>query len=150
MPLLLQHENYSPHEFMFHYCAKEIHAVRYRPRHGMITWKAHYATPKWIEGTEGCSGLCHDCYSHGIVRHNPPLLFDITSDPSENHPLNPQEPQYRNIIKKIKAAVKEHQDHVEDVPNQLDLNTIWHFSRLQPCCNFPFCSCTENVTHTHP
>ena len=36
LPLLQKTTLVSPHEFMFHYCGTEVHAVRYRPREGIM------------------------------------------------------------------------------------------------------------------
>lgn len=37
MPLLKHEVHHAPTEFMYHYCAMELHAVRYRPGHGITT-----------------------------------------------------------------------------------------------------------------
>lgn len=34
-PLILGEANQSPHDFLFHYCGKDIHAARYIPKDGM-------------------------------------------------------------------------------------------------------------------
>ena len=57
MPLLTRQTNITSHEIMIHYCAKAIHAVRYRPRTGKTVWKTHFMTPKFTPGTEGCFGM---------------------------------------------------------------------------------------------
>lgn len=146
MPLLTQQQQISPHEFMFHYCAKKIHAVRYRPRDGTTTWKAHFKTPKWIPGTQGCRGMCHECYEESsLITHNPPLLFDITADPSESQPIESNSIEYKEVIYLINMVVIQHIKTVSIVPNQLDKNTLFDMAGLQPCCNYPFCSCTENI-----
>lgn len=149
MPLLKQQVDYSPNEFMFHYCAKAIHAVRYRPRHGTTTWKAHFATPKWTQGTQSCfgSGVC-GCYGNKVTIHDPPLLFDITTDPGEMNPIDPSNQQHKDIIQQIKVAVSKHQEYVKPVPSQLDV-VLWR-PWLQSCCNYPYCKCIENFTRlTH-
>ncbi|KXJ23535.1 steryl-sulfatase [Exaiptasia diaphana] len=150
MPLLTQQQKVSPHEFMFHYCAKEIHAVRYRPRDGKTTWKAHFKTPKWIDGTQVCYGLCL-CYEGFSVDQNPPLLYDITTDPTESHPLDPNDKVYKKVLQSINKAVDDHTRSIDEVPNQLDNNNWWRggFSGVQPCCNPPFCSCSEDGKTKH-
>lgn len=141
MPLLTQKSPVSPHEYLFHYCAKAIHAVRYRPRDGVTTWKAHYITPKWYPGTQACFGhaVCH-CYRNVHV-HQTPLLFDITQDPSESRPLDSSSATYKSVMEHIDSAVQEHMRGVTQVPDQMDKN-FWYPS-LQQCCNFPYCSCKE-------
>jgi arylsulfatase A-like enzyme len=145
MPLLKQQVQYSPNEFMFHYCAKAIHAVRYRPRHGTTTWKAHFMTPKWTEGTQACFGfaVC-GCYGNDVNTHDPPLLYDITNDPAEMNPIDPSDQQYKDVINHIASAVSQHQKEMKPVPSQLDIS-FWR-PWLQSCCNYPYCKCSENVT----
>ena len=143
LPLLTQKSQISPHKFLFHYCAKSIHAVRYRPENGDTIWKAHYITPKWTPvGTEACFGygLCH-CYGDDVDVQSPPLLYDITKDPSEKSPLDPNSSEYKGIMELINAAVNEHKLGVHQVPNQLD-GTGFHRHLVQ-CCASPFCTCTE-------
>lgn len=145
IPLLKQEVAVSPHEFMFHYCGTAIHAVRYRPRVGNITWKAHFITPIWSPGKQECNrqrnGYCA-CFGD-VVHHDPPLLYDIAHDPYERKKHNAS--QHKDIIAKIKRATKEHKSSVKPVPSQMSYpKNAWSLF-LQPCCNFPYCSCVENV-----
>ena len=145
MPLLTQQTNITSHETMIHYCAKAIHAVRYRPRTGNTVWKAHLVTPVFNPGTDACigKGACH-CYGDAVTIHNPPLLFDLTEDPSENNPISNQDPRYKPVIDVITKAVEEHKLTVEEVPDQIALRLPRPL--LQVCCNPPWCSCKENVS----
>ena len=79
MPLLKQKVQYSPGEFMYHYCAMELHAVRYRPRHGPTTWKAVFVTPKWAPSADHCSDDNCECYGDDVHYEDPVLLFNITA-----------------------------------------------------------------------
>lgn len=144
LPLLLQEETSSPHEFMFHYCGDEVHAVRYRPRSGNVTWKAHFATPNWNPGTEGCASTLSTCLWFGkhVTHHDPPLLYDISSDPYERHPLDTA--SYQVLIMTIKQAMDEHMQGIKPVPKQMGYPNAWWGVRRQPCCNFPYCSCVES------
>ncbi len=92
LPLLTQEEVVSPHQFMFHYCGTAIHAVRYRPPTGNVTWKAHFITPNWDPGTEECQRLSITCLCFGkhVTHQDPPLLYDIMNDPYERHQLIPR------------------------------------------------------------
>ena len=144
-PLLTKKESISPHEFMFHYCGTAIHAVRYRPRSGEVTWKAHFVTPKWAPGKEECPATLYcRCFGEAVEEHNPPLLYDITNDPYERRQLDPSTEVHRDVINKMKEAIKKHKPTVKSVPNQLGYPNAWWSPHLQPCCNFPFCSCTES------
>ena len=145
MSLLTRQTNITSHEIMIHYCAKAIHAVRYRPRTGKTVWKTHFMTPKFTPGTEGCFGhaVCH-CYGDAVTVHDPPLLFDLTDDPSESRPILLDDHRYKPVIDAISKAIDEHKQSVVEVPSELDsyLLSPWR----QVCCNPPWCSCKENVT----
>lgn len=145
IPLLTQQSNISSHEIMIHYCAKSIHAVRYRPRKGKEIYKAHFFTPKFTPGTEGCFGesLC-SCYGSSVIAHEPPLLFDLTHDPGESFPLEPDSNQYKQVMDVINKAVEEHNKSVVEVPAELD--SYLPSPRRQVCCHPPWCSCKENVS----
>jgi hypothetical protein len=64
-------------------------------------WKVHYATPNWVEGTEGCGYLC-DCTGTDISWHDPPLLYNIGKDPSERNLL--QAHQYPEVTANFPQA----------------------------------------------
>ena len=145
LPLLKREETVSPHEFMFHYCGSALHAVRYRPREGNVTWKSHFITPIWSTGKQECEreDIVCGCFGDDVVHHDPPLLYDITNDPYEHHQLDAK--QHQDIIFKMKEAMKEHKTGVKPVPSQLSYpNNVWN-PFLQPCCNFPYCSCVEKA-----
>ena len=144
LPLLTRKSKVSSHDFIFHYCGNQIHAVRFHPRNSDIVWKAHLMTPQWTNGTDYCidKGVC-DCHGDRVTVHKQPLLFDITNDPAENAPIAADIPKYQEVMKHIYPAIKVHKESIEIVPNQLEVyKTIFHPS-LQMCCNFPFCSCKE-------
>ncbi|XP_061483032.1 arylsulfatase H-like isoform X2 [Rhineura floridana] len=147
MPLLQGSVEHSEHEFMFHYCGMHLHATRWYQKDSGNTWKAHYMTPVFHpEGASGCykTRFC-PCSGEGVRHHNPPLLFDLSKDPSEAMPLSPDtEPLFQAVLKSIDRAVEEHRRTLRPVPQQLSLdNTIWK-PWLQPCCGtFPFCSCDK-------
>lgn len=146
LPLLTQEQSRSPHKFMFHYCGTSIHAVRYRPHLGNVTWKAHFITPNWSPGTEACPHLSTTCacFDNDVSIEDPPLLYDITNDPYERHQLDPSAIEYKEVINKMKEAMTSHRLGVKPVSNQLGYPNAWWTPRLQPCCNFPFCSCVES------
>uniref|UniRef100_A0A6J0T944 Arylsulfatase D-like n=1 Tax=Pogona vitticeps TaxID=103695 RepID=A0A6J0T944_9SAUR len=147
MPLLLGLVEHSEHKFMFHYCGVNIHAVRWHQKETGSTWKAHYVTPVFQpEGSGGCykTRFC-PCFGKGVTRHNPPLLFDLSRDPSEAVPLSPDtEPLFHMVLERIEKAVEEHQKTLTPVPQQLSVFNIMWKPWLQPCCGtFPFCQCDK-------
>ena len=130
---------------MFHYCGEAIHAVRYRPPTGNVTWKAHFITPNWDPGTESCaktSLITCVCFGKRVTRHDPPLLYDITNDQYEINQLDTR--QYQDVVEKIKEGMKEHMQGVRPVPKQMGYPNAWWSPFRQPCCNFPYCSCVES------
>ncbi|XP_069731815.1 arylsulfatase D-like isoform X2 [Phaenicophaeus curvirostris] len=147
LPLLQGTVVHSGHEFMFHYCGVFLHAVRWHQKDSGTIWKAHYATPVFQPEASGACfgrGIC-PCFGDGVTHHDPPLLFDLSKDPSEANPLSTDtEPLFDTVTRRIRKAVEEHRKTLTPVPEQLSLyNNIWK-PWLQPCCGtFPFCWCDE-------
>ena len=144
LPLLTNQTQQSSHEFIFHYCADQIHAVRYHPKNSDTVWKAHFMTPKWTEGTDTCTGrgLCM-CHGDEVNIQDPPLLYDVTDDPAESSPIAAEMPEYKEVMKDIYPALKQHKEGIESVPCQLGRMVNFVHPRLQMCCNFPYCTCKE-------
>lgn len=149
MPLLQGLVPNSDHEFMFHYCAEYLHAVRWQQTSSDTVWKVHYISPKFSrEGAGACYGfkLCA-CSGERAIYHVPPLLYNLSNDPSEMNPLPNDSELYDEVLQTIQRAVARHNATLHAVPQQLyGLNNLWD-PRLQPCCGtFPFCWCNkENV-----
>ncbi|XP_053164905.1 arylsulfatase H-like [Hemicordylus capensis] len=144
----------SEHKFMFHYCGSYLHAVRWHQKESGALWKAHYVTPNFTpEGAGACYGtrVCA-CSGESVTHHNPPVLYDLSCDPSEANPLSPgSEPLFNIIVSQVERAVEEHRQALTPVPQQLDLyNTVWK-PWLQPCCGrFPFCWCSKRFSFVSP
>ncbi|XP_058042722.1 arylsulfatase D-like isoform X2 [Ahaetulla prasina] len=153
LPLLQQKIKHSEHEFLFHYCGSYLHAARWHQKDSGALWKAHYVTPIFsTEDAGGCygKGIC-PCSGEGVIHHVPPLLFDLSRDPSEAIPLSETtEPHFQEILKKIDDAVAKHRRTLTPVPQQLSYyNIIWK-PWLQPCCGtFPFCWCDKEGANIH-
>ncbi|XP_077150821.1 arylsulfatase H-like [Ranitomeya variabilis] len=153
MPLLTKKTPHSEHEFLYHYCGTTLHAVRYHQKESGAIWKVHYMTPVFNpDGAVGCYDILYcGCEGDQVTNHDPPLLFELSADPSESNPLDPQlEPQYSAVLKRIKMAVAEHQETISEVPMQFSfLNNVWR-PWLQPCCGtFPFCWCDKEDHYDH-
>lgn len=144
MPLLQGKTQHSDHEFLFHYCNFYLNAVRWRPRNSTSTWKAFFFTPKFSpEGANGCFST-HVCFCHGhsVSYHHPPLLFDISKDPTERNPVTPAtEPRFQEVLDTIQQAVDRHTKTLKAVPNQLSLGNIVWKPWLQMCCSPSGLSC---------
>lgn len=142
LPLLRKESAAASHEFLFHYCGIHIHAVRYTPRDGSGTWKVHFMSPN----PALCTYVCH-CYGSYVLRHDPPLIFHLDSDPSESRPLSERDdPSVARVRAAVAEAVAKHKASLQLVPQQFDFfHSVWR-PWLQPCCSYPFCSCHENYT----
>eukprot|EP00058_Branchiostoma_floridae_P020948 XP_002606438.1 hypothetical protein BRAFLDRAFT_67690 [Branchiostoma floridae] len=147
LPLLGGAEVTSPHDFLFHYCDEYVHAVRYRPKEGNVTWKAHFVSYNWDPGTTGCytTFICR-CGGPEVTYNDPPLLYDVTNDPAEDRPISAvSDPRYAVVIDVIKKAVEEQNESLTDVKKQFGISNFIPLPWLQECCNFPFCDCQEDV-----
>ncbi|XP_077002654.1 arylsulfatase F-like isoform X2 [Tamandua tetradactyla] len=144
LPLLKGDVQHSDHEFLFHYCGIYLHAARWHQKNSGAIWKVHYVTPNFEgKGSGGCyKSLFCQCTGENVTVHNPPLLFDLSKDPSESTPLSRDtEPLYDLVMTKVGKALGRHQETLTEVPQQLsdyNNNSMW----LWPCCGvFPFCLC---------
>ncbi|XP_069320616.1 arylsulfatase D isoform X1 [Eulemur rufifrons] len=152
VPLLQGADVHSAHEFLFHYCGKNLHAARWHQKESGRVWKVHYMTPQFHpEGAGACygRGTC-PCSGEGVTHHSPPLLFDLSADPSEARPLSPAlEPLYHTVLARVGEAVARHRETLSPVPEQFSVSNIMWKPWLQPCCgHFPFCSCQEDEDGT--
>lgn len=128
----------SKHEFMFHYCNDQLNAVRWHPQHSRSVWKAFYFTPNFYpENETACfhTQICF-CGPNAVTYHDPPLLFDLTTDPSETTPLTPDtEPAYSSILATINEAAEAHRRSVIPGESQLKQDRMLWRPWMQPCCS---------------
>ncbi|KAM8753178.1 arylsulfatase F-like [Rhynchonycteris naso] len=147
LPLLLGEVQRSEHEFLFHYCSAHLHAVRWHPRDSDSVWKVHYVTPVFQPpGAGACyETLYCQCTGPLVTYHDPPLLFDLSRDPSESTPLsNSTEPLYDVVLATVAAALTEHRKTITPVEYQLQSKLNRDHLWLKPCCGvFPFCLCDK-------
>lgn len=143
LPLLTGSVEKSPHNFLVHYCGTNIHAVRYIDENGNI-WKMHFRTPKFLPGTERCEYVCQ-CFGEHETHYTPPLFYNLKDDPYEAKLLKYDDPKYSKVTEKIHELLEKHKKSMPDVPSQFNFwSTLWRPS-LQPCCNFPYCNCKEEI-----
>ncbi|XP_055964622.1 LOW QUALITY PROTEIN: arylsulfatase L-like [Sorex fumeus] len=148
LPLLLG-TGQGGHEFLMHYCENLLHAVRWYQAETGAVWKVHYVTPRFHPpGAGACygRGVC-PCSGPGVIEHDPPLLFNLASDPGETRPLSVHtEPRFPEVVARVRRAVEEHRRTVSPVALQLDAGNVWK-PWLQPCCGrFPLCWCDDHET----
>eukprot|EP00117_Sycon_ciliatum_P041747 scpid61253/ scgid30482/ Arylsulfatase A; Cerebroside-sulfatase len=123
----------SPRDHVFYYSGKFLMAAR------LNQYKAHFYT---------MGSHCHNDYpdvdcrgSTRLQAHNPPLLFDLYSDPKERYPLDTE--TYASVATAIHDLVLEHNKTMTFAPPQIGINNS-HDN--YPCCN-P--SCTPRPTCCH-
>jgi arylsulfatase A-like enzyme len=96
-PVLMGHGK-SPREEMFYYRGDELFAVR------KGSFKAHFKTQAG--------------YGQPMPeQHDPPLLYNLSHDPSERFDLSEQQAE---ALAAIASLVEEHRRTLQDVPNQLE------------------------------
>ncbi|XP_033124455.1 arylsulfatase G-like isoform X1 [Anneissia japonica] len=105
----------------------EFDAIRYNQ------YKAIYRSG----GVKGCGGVKGD-----IQRHNPPLIFNLLTDPGEEHPLDTQSNEYQDAYTHIKLARMRMDRSIFQ-----DNTTVADYSQspdAEPCCNpnHVVCRCT--------
>ncbi|XP_054479985.1 steryl-sulfatase isoform X2 [Anoplopoma fimbria] len=139
----------STHEFLFHYCNIHLNAVRWHPQNSSSVWKAFYFTPNFYPENETACFHTHTCFCSAdyVTYHDPPLLFDLTRDPSETTPLTPDtEPAFHSVLAVMDEAVETHRRSVKPVESQMSTwNLVWK-PWLQPCCSTltQLCQCQQD------
>mmetsp|Transcript_9046 Transcript_9046/g.14705 ORF Transcript_9046/g.14705 Transcript_9046/m.14705 type:complete len:526 (+) Transcript_9046:1156-2733(+) len=144
----------TPYEYMFHYCGKNLAAVRQVLVDGTVV-KYHLLTQKWKN--KGNTALCSECCPYGIfafggkggslcncrvgvdAEEHPldsPVVYDMTNDMYESVPLTeatfPGGPGvYRSSLAALRAAVQKHRGTIKRSKNQLIGFSPFNF----PCCN---------------
>ena len=98
LPLLKGESMEEVRDVYFFYRGTRIYAARKGP------WKAHFIT-EWEYESD-----------NQYTEHDPPLLFHLDHDPSEQYNLAEQHPE---IIEEIEAAIASHQANLVARPDQL-------------------------------
>ena len=88
-------------DVVYYYDSDRLHAIRKGP------WKAHFIT--------------HASYSpEAPIPHDPPLLYNIESDPSERFNISKEHPE---VIEALKKEYEKHKAGIKPVPPLLDAVT---------------------------
>ncbi|MBN3303067.1 STS sulfatase, partial [Amia calva] len=149
MPLLQGRVTRSNHEFLFHYCNAYLNAVRWHPRQSDSVWKAFFFTPDFYPENSTLCLHTHTCFctEEYVTFHDPPLLFDLSKDPTESNPLTPEtESNFQPVLDAIREAVALHTSTLTVAPDQFSFsNSVWK-PWLQPCCTSlsELCVCDED------
>ncbi len=89
----------SPRKSMLYYRGRKLMAARLGP------WKAHFLTQAGYGQKDP-------------EAHDPPLLFQLEHDPSEQHDVAKDHPE---VIADIRKLVAEHEAGLQAPPSQLEL-----------------------------
>ncbi|XP_028320926.1 steryl-sulfatase [Gouania willdenowi] len=148
MDLLQRKVKRSNHEFLFHYCNAYLNAVRWHPKNSTQVWKAFYFTPNFSPEDQTACFNTHVCFCTPdyVTYHNPPLLFDLSRDPSETTPLTPDtEPAFYSVVAAMQEAASAHGRSVIPVESQFSGNNVMWKPWLQPCCSTlrQLCQCQQ-------
>ena len=141
IPLMKGMIGVEHHKFLFHYCGSYLHGVTF-VQDAYHVWKAYFFTPKYKNKDEDkCHYVC-TCFGSGKEQHVPLQLFNLVTDISETRDVHDYHP---DVVKIINEAVNKHSSSIDlsQVESQFDFwNSVWK-PHLQPCCNYPVCSCRE-------
>ncbi|XP_029329644.1 arylsulfatase E-like [Mus caroli] len=156
MPLLRGGAGRSAHEVLLHYCEVFLHAARLVQRERGKVWKVHFATPTFDPpGSGSCAGpdgghdggdgeeeagaapqarLC-PCVGAAVTPHDPPLLYELTSDPGEARPLSPgAEPGLAAVVSRVRQEHDRVWRSLSQAKQQLGSLYVLPRPWLQPCC----------------
>lgn len=127
---------------VFFYCNRHLMAVR------LGAYKVHYITSKIFDSAH-TENWCRDgipakdwyvsqtCLDKDLINEDPPLVYDLETDPYELYPLNPMHEKLVSVLEMVNKIVKEHKERLTAVPDQMGKFT----PKVLPCCDYPKCTC---------
>lgn len=120
-----------------------------------ILTTAYWHCQAW-DGLDSClfiftSGTTHsgttpdkDCPASAVLKdHDPPLIFDLEADPSENYPLRVDTPDIETMLQQIQKVKQQFEASMVFGESQISKGTD---PNLEPCCN-PQCSPKPTCCH---
>uniref|UniRef100_A0A7S3PJ43 Sulfatase N-terminal domain-containing protein n=1 Tax=Aplanochytrium stocchinoi TaxID=215587 RepID=A0A7S3PJ43_9STRA len=130
------------------YVGDVLSAVRIESR-----YKAMIYTTVWEEGYACPTATMCECVGNAVTKHDPPLLYDIRTDPGEENVLTADSfSKYDEIMEKVNRALEKHQKTIDQFPNQESQVKMTQTPLLLPhvCCDFPrSCQCNKETLHSH-
>ena len=124
--------------FIFHYCDRSLQAVTYSDVEGPKVWKVHFSVSKVAEDTRGC-------YGNDVDYYDPPLVYELTSDPGESKQLGIDDHLVAKAVQETLKAIAAHNSTIKYAESQLSMQRL--FISMQLCCNPPLCYCREEYPH---
>lgn len=140
----------SPHNLTYYYCKNKLFAVRYKD------YKIHFYTTPYTSDDDmlrDCPGgfrlnskliPCQYGFCDGdyVKKQDPPLIYDIAEDISEQWPLAADSlpSDDKNILDVVDKLIEEHRQTLVDapVPLKMDWKDIWN-RQYVPCHDPPKC-----------
>ncbi|XP_078798509.1 steryl-sulfatase isoform X4 [Oryzias latipes] len=128
---------------------EEVHGGSNGVYKGTSVWKAFFFTPNFYpEGKAACfhTHVCF-CTPDYVTYHDPPLLFDLSKDPSESRPLTADtEPAFWAVLAAMEEAADSHRRSVQPVESQFSADKLMWKPWLQPCCSTfrQLCRCQQD------
>jgi len=156
---LLGRSNVRIHDFLYHHCGIDIHAIRWHKAGGKV-YKLVVKEPEYKKGrlSDGsgahCGGFCpcfEDSRNQKVFTHAQPKLYRIDKDPGENNPLRIHSFEYRQNVPRMKREIEKQKEHEMRNNMRCQLGDMWRVLPapwLQPCCNFPKCNCDKSMEPT--
>ncbi|KAI1887994.1 hypothetical protein AGOR_G00180480 [Albula goreensis] len=134
MSEILFRDGPSKREVMFYYPTSP--SEKYGPFAVRLgRYKAHYFTKGSIKSSTTPDQDCHE--TAFLKHHDPPLLFDLEADPSENYNLaTPEHPEYEAVLQLIRDVKAEFEAGMVFGEAQVGKGTD---PTLEPCCT-PQCT----------
>ncbi|KAK7084754.1 hypothetical protein SK128_001903 [Halocaridina rubra] len=132
--LLFRQSNAEPRVFL-HHCAKSIHALRWAKEN--YVYKMFLKRHKYHENSTQCGwGIYAFCNCFDVWDiSDEPLLFDLSRDVYEDHPISPNTSEYQEVVGYLRSYLSDWEDSVHYPPSQF--NSVWnsmHSFWLQPVC----------------
>jgi len=100
---------------------------------------------KGVYFTGGGATACNGGVGPG-VQHNPPLIFDLRSDPAEAHPVQPSDQRYNAALRQIQAASNDFRQSLRG--DMISRANTDNDPTVMACCNpkNPVCRCSCSPT----
>jgi len=90
---------------IFHFCESDIFAMRVE--HENTSYKMVFKSHNM--DMSGLCGRC-SCYHRDVLKHSPPLLYNLDEDPSELSALDVASPKYQDMVQRMQYHLKVIQD----------------------------------------
>ncbi|KAK4327232.1 hypothetical protein Pmani_002288 [Petrolisthes manimaculis] len=123
----------SPSRSLLHHCGREIHAVRLV--YNTQVYKLHMVGYKWSPGSTQCGwGSDTLCSCFDVIDYSHlPKLYELSSDPFEDHPVPENSTRYLQVTGIMKQFLAEWKARIPYPPSQYSnkWNTM-HSMWLQP------------------